>query len=1559
MSDDRYQNFRLRGIPCECETRADVRELVKRILSIESGASVVVHSLAISPIEKISKVATLSFHALPNCLSDRSRNEWVFNLPADETSEEDGFSRRKSLVFDIHFSGFTPLQHTKDDDCYVDVIAISGLGGHAFGSFKERHGSFMWLRDALPIDVPGARILIYGYDTQLIRSRSFQNLTDLGKALQIDMKGIRDFTQTRPIIFIGHSLGGLVIKEAIVKLKEELDEKDASILNSTSGFLFFGVPHEGIAIESLVPLVKDSPNRSLLESLNKNSALLQRLEKDFSNAFGRNCLRIVSFYETENSPTAVETEDGKWKLFGDPKVLVDVFSATCGSNKQHPINRNHSEMVKYNNEYDELYTRVRIALEPLVRRSQKKAVAVSTAVGINSRLTDENIVCLRSLSFREQEHRFKEIQSAKDTCEWLLDDSQYQAWMNKSRGLFWIKGNPGAGKSVLMKYAVTMMDRRKSGELVVSFFIHGRGTLLQKTPLGVFRALLNSMLISFPEYLSQLTERFNDQERRFGTYQENRWAWTKEELQEVMSEVLINGTRNRPVTIFVDALDECGECNARYLLEYFKNLMNNVEREEAQVKICFSSRHFPLLGLDTISTISVEERNDEDIRLVIRERLKQIQPKARRQQMEKEILLKAQGGFQWVVLITSMVIHESTIGTKAEKLHDKIAATPEALDELYTDILSGVTGAEKHQMTKLFQWVLFAERPLSTQELREALATNKDMTCTTLSELRSHDSWSDTLEEFERHVRHISKGLVEFHTREIWEQYEPGGEDSDREVQFVHQSVADYILGKFLSHVGFGDDASPSQIGAGHIEISRSCLRYLALREVSEGTQLSRGTFSARFPLVPYVVRFLFHHIREVEREGIPQHDLFQLIQWDRQSKSLRKFASIWRVMNPNNAHAPAGWPFIGATPLHVLIALKSKSALDALLQKDDVDIDGRDSDGNTPLLLALLDGHQDMALVLLNRLIEWQPRHGAISQNIIQDKDTGNRSNHIAYINTANNDGEMPLTIALTEDYEDVILKLVEAGADLFEKQTELVLRAIRNKSKTLLLKLLGRNVKLDGAVYFALKELSYKGCDNVLEELLSELLKAGANIHKSQEFDKSFEAERDNEAELNGEDGRDDDALLLASRRGQTAIVSLLLSHGASETLRNKHGRSPLMVATENGHEATVKLLLENRAGRNDEAERDEALLLASRKGQTDIVKLFLLHGASATSQNEYGMFPLLMAAVTGHEAIVKLLLEKGGDIVGTENLLYGGLTPLWWALREGHEAVARLFINRGAYINISDENGLTPLLWALQNDHNAIATLLINKGADINISDLNGLTPLYLALQNNHKATATLLIDKGADINIGDKNGFTPLLRALQNGNETAARFFIDEGADINISNESGLTALLLALRNGHEAMARLLIDNGADINASNESGSTALLYALQSGYESIARLLIDNGADINVSDENGSTAVLYASRSGLEVVVRLLINNGANINTSDKDGLTPLSWASRNGHGAVVRLLIDNGADINTTDIFGLSPLLWALREGYERIASTLIDEGADGYVSDQDGLTLFY
>lgn len=120
MPNSHHQNFRLRGIPCGYQSRSDVRELVKKILSIGPDASVIVHSLAVDPGKHDSKVATLSFHTLPDCLSNGSRNEWVFSLPVNEYAGGDDSSRRNSLVLDTHFSGFTPLQRTNNDDYYVE-----------------------------------------------------------------------------------------------------------------------------------------------------------------------------------------------------------------------------------------------------------------------------------------------------------------------------------------------------------------------------------------------------------------------------------------------------------------------------------------------------------------------------------------------------------------------------------------------------------------------------------------------------------------------------------------------------------------------------------------------------------------------------------------------------------------------------------------------------------------------------------------------------------------------------------------------------------------------------------------------------------------------------------------------------------------------------------------------------------------------------------------------------------------------------------------------------------------------------------------------------------------------------------------------------------------------------------------------------------------------------------------------------------------------------------------------------------------------------------------------
>jgi hypothetical protein len=59
------------------------------------------------------------------------------------------------------------------------VIAVTGLAGHAFGSWRNRETLQMWLKDFLPYDIPNLRVLTYGYDSSLVgTSRTDSSLLD-------------------------------------------------------------------------------------------------------------------------------------------------------------------------------------------------------------------------------------------------------------------------------------------------------------------------------------------------------------------------------------------------------------------------------------------------------------------------------------------------------------------------------------------------------------------------------------------------------------------------------------------------------------------------------------------------------------------------------------------------------------------------------------------------------------------------------------------------------------------------------------------------------------------------------------------------------------------------------------------------------------------------------------------------------------------------------------------------------------------------------------------------------------------------------------------------------------------------------------------------------------------------------------------------------------------------------------------------------------------------------------------------------------------------------------
>lgn len=60
----------------------------------------------------------------------------------------------------------------------------------------------MWLRDDLPRDLRGARALIYGYNTKIADSKSFQDLEALASTFRRALVSVRrhQIVSTHPLI---------------------------------------------------------------------------------------------------------------------------------------------------------------------------------------------------------------------------------------------------------------------------------------------------------------------------------------------------------------------------------------------------------------------------------------------------------------------------------------------------------------------------------------------------------------------------------------------------------------------------------------------------------------------------------------------------------------------------------------------------------------------------------------------------------------------------------------------------------------------------------------------------------------------------------------------------------------------------------------------------------------------------------------------------------------------------------------------------------------------------------------------------------------------------------------------------------------------------------------------------------------------------------------------------------------------------------------------------------------------------------------------------------------
>ncbi|KAF9762774.1 hypothetical protein IL306_003335 [Fusarium sp. DS 682] len=394
-------------------------------------------------------------------------------------------------------------------------------------------------------------------------------------------------------------------------------------------------------------------------------------------------------------------------------------------------------------------------------------------------LGDRRQQLLESLRFEQINSRKTTIKTAYfKTCNWFLNHADYLDWLDLEKqahhhGFLWIRGKPGAGKSIIMKFIYTKMKRNDTPlkALTISFFFNARGELLEKSVLGMYRSLLLQLLEGFPD----LQRILDDPD----FISRNQVACPSLNVLKDLFRSAVSSLEKRTLTYFVDALDECDEQQIKDMVDFFEELAEQCVENNVRFQVCFSSRHYPYVDIKSGIRLILEGQDGhiEDLKSYINSHLR-IQDPALVGELKQMMLEKAAGVFLWVALVVDILNKEDRRERLA--LRRRLQEVPSELSELFKDIL---TRDQEHMEDLLLSilWILLAERPLKPGEYYHAIWAGLSLRGLVDLEMPPVNT-SDASDCINKCIISSSKGLAE-----ITKAKEPT-------VQFIHESVRDFLI---------------------------------------------------------------------------------------------------------------------------------------------------------------------------------------------------------------------------------------------------------------------------------------------------------------------------------------------------------------------------------------------------------------------------------------------------------------------------------------------------------------------------------------------------------------------------------------------------------------------------------------------------------------------------------------------------------------------------------------------------------------------------------------------
>ncbi|RMJ03475.1 hypothetical protein CDV36_014999 [Fusarium kuroshium] len=271
------------------------------------------------------------------------------------------------------------------DEIEVDVVAIHGIGALPSNTWTHPKTKVNWLEEKsmLPAALPRSRIMAFGYDSLWYGDTGTKkSIEGVARKMLNSLKQARENCPHRPIIFIGHCFGGLVLQKA---------HSWTHLSKSVVGMVFLGTPHYGIAnssglttqghiyqaISKMSRVVEDNALRNMVHD---DDVLRETVDSFLVRINTLNPKpTLFSFYEEK--PTRVGLLAG---LDIDPEFVINQTSGVLSGHDSEGLELDHFAMNKFEDSQDNHFQCVARELKQIAKKipemEEKLPVKVSIPV---------------------------------------------------------------------------------------------------------------------------------------------------------------------------------------------------------------------------------------------------------------------------------------------------------------------------------------------------------------------------------------------------------------------------------------------------------------------------------------------------------------------------------------------------------------------------------------------------------------------------------------------------------------------------------------------------------------------------------------------------------------------------------------------------------------------------------------------------------------------------------------------------------------------------------------------------------------------------------------------------------------------------------------------------------------------------------------------------------------------------------------------------------------------------------------------------------------------------